>query len=229
MGTQEYVEDYRFNDYVLVSGGEVKARYSKHHPAPFGEYLPWRSFVTPLIEQAELISVDMRAGDKPAVLDVPLNRGEGDGDGVSSVRVAVPICFEVGDSAILSRAVDLGASLIVVPTNNASFGDTAESRQQFDMTRFRAIEYGRDSVQISTVGVSGAIRADGSIIEMTEPWTAASSIVTLSLYENTTWAARFYPQIVWTVFIVAGLAVAWALVEYGRSVMDTRRKRRETA
>lgn len=227
LGTQEYVEDYRFNDYVLISDGELQARYSKQHPAPFGEYLPWRSFLVPLIEQAGQISVDMRAGDKPAVLDVPLSRGEGNSGGVSSVRVAVPICFEVGDSAILSQAIDLGASLIVAPTNNASFGDTAESRQQFDMTRFRAIEYGRDAVQISTVGVSGAIRADGSVIEMTEPWTAASSIVTLSLYENTTWSARFYPQIVWAVFLAGGLIVLWALVEYVSRRVSRFRARRK--
>ncbi|MBR6459666.1 MAG: apolipoprotein N-acyltransferase [Actinomycetaceae bacterium] len=225
LGTQEYIDDYRFNDYVLVSDGEVQARYSKQHPAPFGEYLPWRSFLIPLIEQASQISVDMRAGDKPAVLDVPLSRGEG--DGVSSVRVAVPICFEVGDSTVLSQAIGEGASLIVVPTNNASFGDTAESRQQFDMTRFRAVEYGRDAVQISTVGVSGAIRSDGSVIEATEPWTAASSIVTLSLYENTTWAARLYPLIVWGVFCAGGFIVLWALVEYPyrrRLSADVKRK-----
>lgn len=229
LGTQEYIDDYRFNDYVLVHKGEVQARYSKQHPVPFGEYLPWRSFLVPLIPAASQIAIDMRAGDKPAVLDVPLeSRGEGGGSTPdSSVRVAVPICFEVADSAVLSQAIVEGAELIVVPTNNASFGDTAESRQQFDMTRFRAIEYGRDAVQISTVGVSGAIRADGSVVEMTEPWTAASSIVTLSLYENTTWSARFYPQIVWAVFCAGGLIVLWALVEYVSRRVSRFRARRK--
>ncbi|MBR5950113.1 MAG: apolipoprotein N-acyltransferase [Actinomycetaceae bacterium] len=209
LGTQEYIDDYRFNDYILFRQSHVQARYSKQHPVPFGEYLPFRSFFVPLVDAASQISMDMRAGNKPALLDVPLGQT---GDGLSEVRIATPICFEVGDSQVLSDAVRRGASLIVVPTNNASFGDTAESRQQFDMTRFRAVEYGRDAIQISTVGISGAIAADGSIIEKTEQWESASGVVSLSVYDGVTWTARFYSHIVILVFVLGAGLTAVALL-----------------
>ena len=43
-------------------------------------------------------------------------------------------------------------------TNNATFGYTAESEQQFAISRIRAIEHGRSVVHVSTVGVSGVRR-----------------------------------------------------------------------
>ena len=52
-----------------------------------------------------------------------------------------------------------GGDLLVVQTNNATFGCTAEAVQQLAMTRLRAIEHGRATVQVSTVGVSAIIRA----------------------------------------------------------------------
>ena len=42
----------------------------------------------------------------------------------------------------------------MVQTNNATFGYTDESEQQFAISRLRAIEHGRSVVHVSTVGVS---------------------------------------------------------------------------
>ena len=53
-------------------------------------------------------------------------------------------------------------------TNNATFGCTGEAVQQLAMTRLRAIEHGRATVQVSTVGVSAIIRPDGSVVDDTE-------------------------------------------------------------
>ena len=50
-------------------------------------------------------------------------------------------------------------SLLVVQTNNATFGYTDESEQQLAISRLRAIEHGRSVVHVSTVGVSGVRRA----------------------------------------------------------------------
>ena len=44
--------------------------------------------------------------------------------------------------------------MLVVQTNNATFGYTAESEQQLAISRLRAIEHGRSVVHVSTVGVS---------------------------------------------------------------------------
>ena len=55
------------------------------------------------------------------------------------------ICFEVAYDGLVRDTVTGGAQLLVVQTNNATFGRTAEARQQLAMVRLRAVEHGRDS------------------------------------------------------------------------------------
>ena len=62
-----------------------------------------------------------------------------------------------------SDTVRGGARLLVVQTNNATFGYTDESEQQFAISRIRAIEHGRSVVHVSTVGVSGFVAPDGTV------------------------------------------------------------------
>ena len=62
--------------------------------------------------------------------------------------------------ALLGRA---GAQLLVVQTNNATFGHTAETYQQLAMSQLRAVETGRTVVQVATTGKSAVIGPDGTI------------------------------------------------------------------
>jgi len=73
------------------------------------------------------------------------------------------ICFEVAYDDLVRTNVERGANLLLVQTNNATFGFTAESVQQLAISRLRAIEHGRSVVHVSTVGVSALIRPDGSL------------------------------------------------------------------
>lgn len=200
LGTQRYWEDpasgaqdgfsvsRRTNDYVVFTAqGEISGAYTKQHPVPFGEYMPYRDFFRQFSAAVDLVSVDMIPGSLPAVLDVPL--------GERTVRVATPICFEVAYNDISARAVREGAQLLVVPTNNASFGHSAESAQQFEMTRFRAVELGRTAIQVSTVGVSGIVEPDGVVHSTTDTRTEESRTATVGLRQGITFAAQFYELI----------------------------------
>ena len=61
-------------------------------------------------------------------------------------------------------------------TNNASFGVSDESTQQLAMSRIRAIEHGRATVQISTVGVSAVIEPNGVVSQQTGLFTAEQMV-----------------------------------------------------
>src|SRR5690606_7562264 len=107
--------------------------------------VPYRDFfrqITPLVDQ---VGTDMAAGTDPGLMSIPVERLE------REVDVAVGICFEVAYADLIRDGVLGGGELIVIPTNNASFGYSAESTQQLAMSRFRAVEHGRATVQISTV------------------------------------------------------------------------------
>lgn len=200
VGAQEFPETGgRYNVSLLWQAGQgVIGRYAKQHPAPFGEYIPMRSVLRVFSDQVDRVTTDMIAGVNPPVVDVPSRLGQG------AYRLGTVICFEVAYDEIVRDAVTEGAQVLVVPTNNASFGFTAESTQQLAMSRVQAITTGRATVQVSTVGVSGVITPDGTVVRDTELFTAEEFVVNLPLRSSVTpaVAAGYWPG-----WVVGGLAV----------------------
>ncbi|MFI2364296.1 apolipoprotein N-acyltransferase [Promicromonospora sp. NPDC019610] len=199
VGAQEFPETGgRYNVSLLWQAGQgVIARYAKQHPAPFGEYIPLRSILRLFSDQVDRVTTDMIPGVNPPYVDVPSRLGQ------DAYRLGTIICFEVAYDEIIRDAVLEGAQVLVIPTNNASFGWTAESTQQLAMSRLQAITTGRAAVQISTVGVSGVITPDGTVVRDTELFTADQFVVDLPLRSSITpaVAAGYWPG-----WIVGGLA-----------------------
>lgn len=200
VGTVEYPESGgRYNTAVLWEPAQgVVATYSKQHPAPFAEYIPLRSLVRPFSSAVDLVRNDMLPGTKVGLVPLEserLGRVVGIGD---------VICFEVAYDQLPRDAVRAGAELLVVQTNNASFGYTAESTQQLAMSRVRAVEHGRATVQISTVGVSGVIQPNGVVSGRTGLFTAEQLVASLPLRESLTLASRLGA---WPAWVVDALAL----------------------
>ena len=63
---------------------------------------------------------------------------------------------------LIAEGIGSGAQVLIFQTNNADFRGTEENLQQLGIARMRAVETGRSVVNISTVGTSQVIRADGS-------------------------------------------------------------------
>ena len=138
-------------------GQGVVASYSKRHPAPFAEYIPLRSVARLFSSAVDRVTRDMLPGEGDGLVPFESERlGR-------TVGIADVICFEVAYDELVRSAVRAGGELIVVQTNNATFGRSDESTQQLAMSRIRAVEHGRATVQISTVGVSGVIQPNGAL------------------------------------------------------------------
>lgn len=168
------------------SGGEPP-RYTKLHPVPFAEYIPHREFFRVFTPAADLAG-NFVAGDTIGVFRVPSAAGE---------YAALPtICFEVAYDQLLRDSVAAAGStpsLLLVQTNNATFGYSAESEQQFAISRIRAIEHGRSVVHVSTVGVSGFIAPDGSVSGRTGLFTAEQGFARPVVRTGTTPSDRLGP------------------------------------
>lgn len=216
IGTVEYPADSdgRYNTALLWEPGEGPvARYSKQHPAPFAEYIPIRDLVRPFSSAVDLVTRDMLPGTEPGVLPLESERlGR-------TVTIGDVICFEVAYDGLVRESVTEGAEFLVVQTNNASFGWSAESTQQLAMSRFRAVEHGRATVQVSTVGVSAVIAPNGAVSTSSELFTADQLIATLPLRESLTPATRLGP---WPAWVLAGLGI----VMTGAGMAGARRVRR---
>ncbi|RYU11578.1 apolipoprotein N-acyltransferase [Nocardioides iriomotensis] len=145
-------DDGWFNRAIVWSpDGRPEASYDKQRPVPFGEYVPLRPLLAPYISALDQIPTDMVRGTEPGVLDVGFQAG-------------VAMCFEVAYDDLMHALVDDGASVILVPTNNATYTGTGQIEQQFAMSRVRAVETGRYVVVASTNGISGIIAPDGSVV-----------------------------------------------------------------
>jgi apolipoprotein N-acyltransferase len=127
------------------------ATYTKRHPVPFAEYIPLRSIAEWVSADAKTVTKDMVAGKGNGLL------------GGGPVPIGDVICFEVAYDGLVRSSVADGAQLLVVQTNNATFGHTAETYQQLAMAQLRAVETGRTVVQAATTGKSAVIGPDGEI------------------------------------------------------------------
>jgi apolipoprotein N-acyltransferase len=127
-------------------------RYSKWHPVPYGEYIPFRRFFSGNFGRLALIPRDMLSGTRSEPLSI------------AGVQVADAICFDVAYDDVLDAQVRNGGQLVTVQTSNASFVGTAQIAQQFAITRVRAIETGRYAVVAALDGISGVIAPDGRVL-----------------------------------------------------------------
>lgn len=176
-------------------------RYVKRHPVPFGEYIPLRSIARAVSKKVDLVARDMVAGHGNGLLtQTPYPIGD-------------VICFEVAYDGLVRSSVSAGAQLLVVQTNNATFGHSAETYQQLAMSRLRAVEHARTVVQVATSGKSAIIGPDGRILQESGPlFTPDTLLQTVRLSTSTTLATRAGSAIEWTIvgLALAGLAAgAW--------------------
>ena len=203
-------------------GGEPE-RYTKLHPVPFAEYIPYRSFFRIFSKEADLAG-NFVAGHTIGVFDVT---GRAPGRGPDKTYAVLPtICFEVAYDQLLRDSISAAGntpSVLLVQTNNATFGWSAESEQQFAISRLRAVEHGRSVVHVSTVGVSGVIDDRGHVMDKTGLFTAEQRIGTVTPSNQVTPADRFGP---WP----EGLgAVAFVVLVAGSSVLARSRRNLSSA
>ncbi|MBM7520398.1 apolipoprotein N-acyltransferase [Nocardioides nitrophenolicus] len=184
-------------------------RYTKHHPVPYGEYIPFRDIWNPTFGQLALITRDMKSGTRTEPLRV------------AGVRVSDAICFDVAYDDVMPPQVRAGAELLTVQTSNASFIFTHQIEQQFAITRLRAIEAGRWLTVASTNGQSGVIAPDGSVVASAKPRTTSVLVERVGLSTALTPAMRLgaWPARMFTLLTLAAL-VAGAVTYRRRRQFD---------
>lgn len=190
-------------------GVTAPERYVKQHPVPFAEYIPYRSFFRRFSDKVDLVSRDFTKGHGAGAFQVPVPAQQ-------PYWVIPTICFEVAyDDLMRDSTLQPGrsASILAVQTNNATFGYTAESEQQFAISRLRAIEHGRSIVHVSTVGVSGFINPDGTFVDKTGLFTADARYGSPVVRTEITPADRLgaLPQYLATALLVGFAALALRL------------------
>ncbi len=182
--------------------GEV-ARYTKRGIVPFGEWVPLRSLLLPLIPPLRFVGPQSIAGTAPGAIPVTLPDGR-------ALTIGVMICYDLVYDEFAYDTVRHGAQVVLVQSSNAMFLGTGQIQQQFAITRARALELRREILVVTTSGVSGLINADGSVAFTAPDHVGASGVVELpqrSGLTPATWLASWL-ELAITVMAGVGLGVS---------------------
>ncbi|WP_246172905.1 apolipoprotein N-acyltransferase [Thermochromatium tepidum] len=137
----------------LLAIGSREDLYAKRHLVPFGEFLPFKSWLGPLVDLFAVPMSDFTPGESRRPL---LN--------VGAHRVGVSICYEDAFPAELIQALPEADYLINV-SNDAWFGDSLALPQHLEIARMRALETGRALLRATNTGISAIIDHRGRPID----------------------------------------------------------------
>jgi apolipoprotein N-acyltransferase len=184
-------------------------RYTKWHPVPFGEYIPWRWLFGSHLAQLNQVPRDMVRGTRVTPLDV------------AGLKVADAICFDVAYDDGLYAQLSHGGQLVVVQTSNAMFIHTDQIDQQFAISRLRAIETHRYVVVAAINGITGVIAPDGSVVTTTAPLSTSYAEASVGLFDVVTPAVRIGPWLGRTCVVLVVLGLLVAAGQYRRTRRST--------
>jgi apolipoprotein N-acyltransferase len=166
--------------FLLAPDGQTLAVYRKIHLVPFGEFIPygsWLAFFPPLVETL--------GGFAPfapgtSVVMLPL-----DGHQASTA-----ICYEVTYPSLIATAVKQGSELLTTITNDGWYGTSSAPFQHFEMARMRAIEQGRYLVRAANTGISGIVDPYGRIVARSAIFKEAGIVGDVRLLKDRTIYSR---------------------------------------
>ena len=179
------------------------ATYHKRNLVPFGEWIPFRDQLLPIVPILREVGSQSVPGTTPGVLDVSV-------DG-RPLKVGDVICFELAYDATVHQTMTNGAQVLVVQSNNATYGGTGQIEQQFAITRARAMESRREIAVATTNSVSGFIDRDGRVEDRTSEFTSAGFVKEMPLRSALTpavligaWPARVLALLALVSVVAAG-------------------------
>lgn len=137
---------------ALISIGRHEDHYAKRHLVPFGEFLPFKGALGPLVELFEVPMSDFSRG----MAERPLLR-------VGDHLAGVSICYEDAFPTEVSQALP-DAEFLINVSNDAWFGDSLAPHQHLEIARMRALENQRFLLRATNTGISAIIDPRGRVL-----------------------------------------------------------------
>ncbi|MGI8426840.1 MAG: apolipoprotein N-acyltransferase [Actinomycetota bacterium] len=153
--------------------------YAKQNLVPYGETVPGRRFLEPLVRGISRIPVDLTAGTESTVFTLPQG------------RFASAICYESTYPDLVRNFVRNGARLLVVSTNDSSFGRTSASLQHLAFSQLRAAENRMWVAHTALSGVSAVVAPTGRVTKRTGLFVPDLVVANIRFATKTTSYATF--------------------------------------
>ena len=166
LGTDDLNRDAPGDDHnsaALLLNGQKEVFYDKRHLVPFGEYLPLRPLLGPLV--GGLVPGDFKPGHEPGIFQLAR----------PALKLAPLVCFEDTLGELAREPVILGAQVLVNVTNDGWFGHSCEPEQHFANSIFRAIENRRPLLRCTNTGVTASVDSFGRADKWLEPFSMGAA------------------------------------------------------
>ncbi len=130
--------------------GRIVGSYDKRKLVPFGEYIPFRKWVS--FATALTASRDFSFGEGPTTITIP---------GLPAFRPL--ICYEAIFPGSIVEDPD-GPKWLLNLTNDGWFGHTSGPYQHFTQARMRSVEEGLPLIRSANTGISAVVDPYGRIV-----------------------------------------------------------------
>lgn len=189
-------ESRRYYNSMVAIGSHNQA-YSKQHLVPFGEYVPWDSFLGRVMEIMQVPLPDFSVTPSSPVLTL------------AGQPMGISICYEDAFGGEVIQALP-DATVLINASNDAWFGDSLAPHQHQEMARMRAIETQRPMLRVTNTGITAIIDHRGAIADAAPQFTVAVLRGRVQPMRGATPYARMgNAPVIAIVFGLAGLAY-WA-------------------
>ncbi len=211
--TGENGEEYNVVFTVYPDGSVDDAVYKKRKLVPFGEYVPFRRVaetLLPVFANIGMLSEDLTPGSESELLDTEWG------------KIGTLICFDSIYEALTLQSVRDGANVMILPTNDSWFTDSAAAYMHNNQARYRAIESNRYFVRAADTGISDFINPRGETEGVLPPMKAGVTVGTVYMNTGRTLYSRIGNLFVY--LLIGGCALP-ALWELARAVSRKKSKR----
>ncbi len=179
---------------IINPDGTETDRYDKVRIVPFGEFVPFRGFLTAVASGVSLPGRDVLPGTAEPVLDTPVG------------KVGIAISWEGFFENRSRHAVGEGAELLANPTNGSSYWLTQVQTQQVASNQLRAVENDRWVTQVAPTGISAVVDPDGNVLQRTDISERKTLLASVEMRQGRTLASRvgWWPVVLYGVVAIAG-------------------------
>ena len=188
---------------LLGPTGRREFAYNKIHLVPFGEYVPFRKWLTFANSLVAGIG-DFMPGHTYEV------------GGLPGRRFSVYICYEAIFPDLVRRFVVHGAGLLINISNDGWFGHEAAPAQHLMMARVRAVENRRWLLRCTNTGFTVDVDPYGRTVAQLAPYIRGELDAPYGFRTDLTPYARWGDWLVWCSMLMVILLLAWDFVKRGQ-------------
>jgi apolipoprotein N-acyltransferase len=187
VGSPLMISERAYNSAISTDPeSNIVGEYDKIHLVPFGEVVPFRSFLGGF----RFISIlndlgGFTSGERSPVITA------------GGVPVAINICYEAIFPNLVRQSVLKGGELIANLTNDGWYMKTSAPYQHWAPNVYRAVENGRWVVRADNTGISGIIDPLGHVVQSSGIFETAIVLGNVTPLADTTFYTRHGDLFAW--------------------------------